>query len=74
MDLISIVITLAVVGVILWLITTYLPMDPMIKQIISVVVVIAVILWLLSAVGVFGGLHTMRVGLNAVETLATGLA
>jgi low temperature requirement protein LtrA len=52
MSLISLVITLIVVGVLLWLVNTYIPMDRKIKQILNVVVVIAVVLWLLSAFGV----------------------
>jgi hypothetical protein len=56
MSLINVVIALAVVGVILWLINTYLPMDGKIKNILNIVVVIAVILWLLRAFGVLGSL------------------
>jgi hypothetical protein len=52
MSLISLIITLIVVGVLLWLINTYIPMDGKIKQILNVVVVIVVVLWLLSAFGV----------------------
>lgn len=48
MDLISLVIVLIVIGVLLWLVNTYIPMDGKIKQIINVVVVVAVVLWLLS--------------------------
>ena len=40
MSLISLVITLIVIGVLLWLINSYIPMDGKIKQIINVVVVI----------------------------------
>jgi hypothetical protein len=56
-----VVITLIVVGVILWLINTYVPMDSKIKTILNVVVVIAVILWLLQGFGVIGALHDVRV-------------
>ena len=49
MPLISVVITLIVVGVLLWLVNTYIPMDGKIKQILNVVVVICVIVWLLYA-------------------------
>ena len=62
MPLINIVITLIVVGVLLWLINTYIPMDAKIKQILNVVVVIAVVLWLLSAFGLIGHIGNMRVG------------
>lgn len=49
MPIISLLITLVVVGVILWLVNTYIPMDGKIKSILNVVVVIAVIIWLLRA-------------------------
>jgi hypothetical protein len=52
MDLISLIVVLVVVGVILWLINTYIPMQPPFKQIVNVVVIIALILWILSAFGV----------------------
>jgi len=51
---ISLIITLIVIGVLLWLVNTYIPMDGKIKQIINVVVVICVIVWLLSVFGVLG--------------------
>jgi len=49
--LISVIIALVVVGVILYLISNYLPMDGKIKSILNVVVVIAVILWLVRTFG-----------------------
>lgn len=61
MSLISVVITLIVVGVLLWLVNTYIPMDAKIKKILNVVVVIAVVLWLLSAFGVLGHTGDIRV-------------
>ena len=48
MDLISLIIVLVAIGVILWLINTYIPMDEKIKNILNIVVVIAVVLWILS--------------------------
>jgi len=54
MSLISVVLTLIVVGVLLWLINTYIPMDGKIKSILNIVVVIAVVLWLLYGFGVLG--------------------
>jgi hypothetical protein len=62
MPLISLIVTLLVVGVILWLINNYLPIDGTIKKILNVVVVIAVILWLLSVFGILGPLSGLRVG------------
>jgi cation transporter-like permease len=48
--LITLIVVLIVVGVVLYLINNYLPMDPKIKQILNIVVVIFVILWLLFSV------------------------
>ncbi len=60
MSLITIVIVLIVVGFILWLINTYIPMARPIKLILNVVVVIAVLLWVLSAFGIITGLPTVK--------------
>jgi low temperature requirement protein LtrA len=62
MSLIGLIVTLVIVGVILWAINTYIPMDAKIKNILNVVVVIAVILWLLSAFGVLGRVGDVRIG------------
>ena len=62
MPLIHLVIVLVVVGVILWLINTHLPMDAKIKSILNIVIVIAVVLWLLSVFGVIGSLSQYRIG------------
>ncbi len=62
MSLITLVIVLVVVGVVLWLINRYIPMQSTIKKILNAVVVIVVILWLLSAFGVIGSMDTIRIG------------
>ena len=62
MPLMNVVVTLIVVGVLLWLVNGYIPMDAKIKRILNVVVVIAVVLWLLSAFGLIGNLRNIRVG------------
>lgn len=62
MPLITLIVTLVVVGLILWLINNYLPMDGKIKKILNVVVVIIVILWLLSVFGLIAPLSSIQVG------------
>jgi len=62
MPLIQLVIVLVVVGVILWLINSYIPMQTTIKKILNVVVVIAVVVWLLSVFGVIGNISAIRIG------------
>ena len=61
MPLISVVITLIVVGVLLWLVNAYVPMDGKIKKILNIVVVICVVVWLLSVFGILGHSGDIRV-------------
>jgi hypothetical protein len=62
MPLLQLVIVLVVVGVLLWVINSYIPMQTTIKKILNVVVVVGVILWLLSVFGVIGSLQGIRIG------------
>jgi len=61
MSLITILLVLVVVGVILWLINNYIPMDRKIKSILNILVVVLVILWLLKALGVWNSIKGVRV-------------
>jgi hypothetical protein len=62
MPLVNIVLVLIVVGVLLWLINRFIPMQGTIKSILNAVVVICVVLWLLSAFGLLSSLNHIRVG------------
>jgi hypothetical protein len=62
MPLIQLVLILVAVGVVLWVINRYIPMQATIKNILNVVVVIVVIIWLLSVFGLIGKLSTIRIG------------
>ena len=58
MSLLTIVLVIIAVGVLLWLVNTYIPMQSTVKSILNLVVIVLLILWLLSAFGVidvFGG-------------------
>jgi hypothetical protein len=61
MPLFTVFLVLIAVGVILWLVNTYIPMDRKIKNILNVVVVIVVILWLLQAFGLIDSMKNMRI-------------
>jgi hypothetical protein len=61
MDLVNIIIVLAVVGVLLWLVNTYLPMQGTIKSILNGVVVVAVVLWLLRIFGLLDYLSSVNI-------------
>jgi hypothetical protein len=62
MPLIQIVGVLIVVGVILWLINRFIPMQGTIKSILNGVVVIVVVLWLLNVFGLFSSFSHIRIG------------
>jgi hypothetical protein len=62
MPLLQIVIVLVVVGVLLWLVNSFIPMQRTIKSILNAIVIIGVVLWLLSVFGVIGSLSSIRIG------------
>jgi 1-acyl-sn-glycerol-3-phosphate acyltransferase len=61
MPVLTIIIILIVVGVLLWLVNTYIPMQSTIKTILNVVIVIIVIIWLLKEFGVFESLQNWHI-------------
>lgn len=60
MGLIELILILAIVGVILWAVNRFIPMDPTFKQILNVVVLIVILVWVLSLL--VGGISVPRVG------------
>jgi hypothetical protein len=76
MSLVTIVIALIAVGVLLWLVNTYIPMDGKIKRILNIVVVVVVVLWLLNVFGIWGHLRDVRVSLDppGLGAITCGLA
>ncbi len=61
MPILTIVIVLIVVGVLLWLVNTYIPMQSTIKTILNVLIVIIVVIWLLKEFGLFNSLENLRI-------------
>jgi len=62
MDIISLLVVLVVIGLVWWLLTTYVPMPQPVRMIVTVIGVLILCVWLLSLVGVGGGLHGLRLG------------
>lgn len=62
MPIISVIIVLILVGVVLWAVNAFIPMEARIKSIMNIVVIVAVLLWLLSLFGVFSSLSSIRIG------------
>jgi hypothetical protein len=61
MSILTILIVIVVVGVLLWLVNRYIPMDGKIKNILNIVVVIVLVIWLLKAFGLFDALGSVKV-------------
>jgi hypothetical protein len=62
MPLVQVLLVLVVVGVLLWLVNSYIPMAGSIKMILNAVVIIVVVLWVLNVFGLMGQLSNIRVG------------
>ena len=62
MPLFQVVLVLIVVGVLLWLVNSFIPMAGSIKTILNIVVIIAVVLWLLNVFGLLSSLSGIRIG------------
>ena len=62
MPLLQVVLSLIVVGVLLWLVNTFIPMAQSIKSILNAVVVIVVVVWLLNVFGLLESIQTFRIG------------
>ena len=60
MSLLTIILVIVVVGILLWALNNFIPMDPKIRSILNAVVVIVLIIWLLRAFGVLGALGNIR--------------
>lgn len=61
MSLLSLVITLLVVGVLLYLVNRYIPMDPTVKRIINILVIVVIVIWILRALGFWGYIGNVKI-------------
>lgn len=70
MSLVTIVITLVIVGVVLWLINNYIPMDGKIKKILNIAVVVIVVLWLLNVTGIWSRINNVHASIQPTALVA----
>jgi hypothetical protein len=61
MPILNIILILIGVGVLLWLVNNYFPMDGKIKSILNLVVVVVVVVWLLQTFGIVGSLRAIQI-------------
>jgi beta-lactam-binding protein with PASTA domain len=62
MSLLPVIVIIVLVGVLLWALNSFIPMDTKIRNILNAVVVIALIVWLLQGFGVLGSIANIRIG------------
>jgi hypothetical protein len=62
MPLINIAVVIIVVGVLMWLVNRFIPMQGTIKGLLNGLVVIALVVWLLKIFGLFNSITQFRVG------------
>lgn len=62
MSLLTILIALVIVGVLLWFVNSYIPVEENIKKIFNILVVTIIIVWLMNAFGVIGYLSNIHTG------------
>ena len=60
MGLITLIVVLIVVGLVVYLVQNYLPIDPKFKQLIIAIIIVILIVWLLQAVGLLPGTINFR--------------
>jgi hypothetical protein len=62
MPLLQVILSLIVVGVLLWLVNPFIPMAHSIRSILNAVVVIVVVVWLLNVFGLLQSIQNFRIG------------
>ena len=62
MDIISLLLAIVVIGVVIWLIKAYVPMEPAIKRLLTIAGVVIVVVLLLSFVLGGADIGNIRVG------------
>jgi hypothetical protein len=61
MNLIAIILTLVIVGVLMWLLDAYVPCDPTLKRMIHAVIVIVTVIWLLQVFGIWAYMQNVTI-------------
>jgi hypothetical protein len=62
MPILTVILVIVVVGVLLWALNSFVPMDSKVRSILNIVVVLLLIIWLLQAFGLISHFGNVRVG------------
>lgn len=60
MSLLTLILVLVLVGLVLWAIDRFVPMDPTVKRILNIAVIVILVIWILKGMGVFGAMSDVR--------------
>lgn len=61
MSLLTVILVLIVIGIVLYLIDRFVPMDATVKRILYIVVILVIVIWLMKALGLFAALSSVRI-------------
>jgi hypothetical protein len=61
MSILTVLLVLVVVGILLWLVNSYIPMNATIKKVLNIVVIIVLVVWLLKVFGLLAILSRIHV-------------
>lgn len=62
MPILTLILILAAIGLVLYLVNTYVPMQETIKKLLNAAAIIGTVIWLLNVFGVLSGLSNIHVG------------
>jgi hypothetical protein len=62
MPIINVLVTIVVIGLIVWAVNSFIPMAEPYKKIFNIVAIVLTCIWLLSVFGILTGMSTYRVG------------
>lgn len=62
MPILTVLLVIVIVGVLLWALNSFVPMDSKVRSILNIVVVLLLIIWLLQVFGLISGFGNIRVG------------
>jgi predicted membrane protein len=61
MSLLSVIVAIVIVGIVLWIINQFIPMEARVKQILNIVVILILLIWVLQGFGFFGYLRGIKI-------------
>jgi hypothetical protein len=61
MGIFELILILVIVGVLMWLVNTYIPMEAGIKKLLNIAVIVIMVIFVVNAMGIFSNFHDINV-------------